>query len=222
MIPAEEAAYQLNVRVRPAVRNAYELVARRYNVSVTKVAALAPLMFAIVAEACLRDLQTKLDKYWEAYGALENADRALPSVEPLILECDRVKEIEDVIKTRDVFGTQYLNWDSDNPLCMFLKEQAEKQKTDIDVRSVGPAETDYRVGLSEAKELAGGDPERKEWVLKGEVPIHAKEFRHLRTAEERIKWMYENRIAAHQIHGETEEEAEENVSGQNVNLENLI
>ena len=50
----DEASYQLNVRVDAAVRNAFELVARRYKISVPKIAQLAPLLFVIIAEQSLK------------------------------------------------------------------------------------------------------------------------------------------------------------------------
>lgn len=65
------------------------------------------------------------------------------------------------------------------------------------IDAAGPNRTDYQLCRSEARELAGGDEEITDWILRGEIPIQ-RIPRALNTPAERIEWMRENRIQEEQ------------------------
>jgi hypothetical protein len=70
-LPGVPSVSQLNVRVNAAIRNAYELAARRYGVSTTKIAQLAPLLFVIFAE---ESLEYRREKLAELESVLDRRD----------------------------------------------------------------------------------------------------------------------------------------------------
>jgi transcriptional regulator with XRE-family HTH domain len=203
--PADEIAYQLNVRVDAPIRNAYELVARRYGASVPKIAQLAPLLFFIVAEASLKRRCEKLDEFEAALDRVKEAawDLQLPLItghQDKGIEGERAS-----IEHRDLFGerfyrhgvSQSLDEGEDNPFEAYLKALTATLD-DITVRAVDPTSTEYRVCSSEAIHLAEGDEQVAEWLLNGEVPIHRMP-RGLKTEEERIAWMRQNKISVRKV-----------------------
>jgi len=211
---ADEAAYQLNVRVDAAVRNAFELVARRYRISVPKIAQLAPLLLVIIAEGSLRHRRENLDELKAALRRLyefEDISSKLQSKFPHIPfpnidwedQDEAIKAEELSIERRDLFaqgrfdpyGSQDEN--EDNPFTAYLKGLTAGYDDDITIRSLGPTSTEYRVCRSEAIELTESD-EYTERLLDGEVPIHRMP-RDLKTVEERVKWMHDHKISVHKV-----------------------
>jgi transcriptional regulator with XRE-family HTH domain len=87
--PADEIAYQLNVRVDAPIRNAFELVARQYRVSVPKIAQLAPLLFVIVAEASLKRHGKKLDEFEATLDRVAEAASDFPHLQLQTSEQER-------------------------------------------------------------------------------------------------------------------------------------
>jgi hypothetical protein len=207
---AEEAAYQLNVRLDAAVRNAFELAARRYGVSVSKIATLAPLLFVILAEASLRDQSKKVEQYWAKRDEFDAIDSQLPQLEESIVfvsRDDEVHDIEDSIAKNDVFGrrlwrTMPDDWDRDNPFATYLRALTSGRE-DITICAVGPKSTDYQVCRSEAERLAG--EEFADWLLDGEVPIHLmlRALPKQAGIEDRIAWMREHKISVVKVEEET-------------------
>ena len=111
--PADEIAYQLNVRVDAAVRNAFELAARRYGVSVAKIAQLAPLLFVSIAEASLKHRREKLDEFKAACDRIVELGSVLPHFPGSCfygMEYDQEQSIQDEeasIDSRDLFGLRF-------------------------------------------------------------------------------------------------------------------
>lgn len=202
----EEAAYQLNVRVDGAVRNAFELVARRYGVSVSKIATLAPLLFVILAEASLKhrsknveDCRTKYEEYLEAKSQI-------PYHIPAYELGSEIEAEERSIGKNDIFGrtiwnTAPDNWDRGNPFATYLQALTAGRDNIIKINAVGPKSTDYRVCRLEAVELAGD--EFAEALLNGEVPIH-RMTREVESAalSERIEWMRQHKISVVKVEEE--------------------
>ncbi len=197
--PPEETAYQLNVRVDAPIRNAFELVARRYRVSVAKIAKLAPLLFVIVAEASLKHRRKKLDEFLEARERISEIESNFPDLaRGSSYDQEEVIDAEKAsIESRDLFGLDryYPNNENDNPFVTFLKALIQGSD-DNAIRAVGPTSTEYQVCRSVATELAGGDDEVARWLLDGEVQIH-RIPRGLKNVAERVVRMREHRISIH-------------------------
>jgi transcriptional regulator with XRE-family HTH domain len=206
-LSAEEAAYQLNVRVDAAVRNAFELVARRYRVSVTKVAQLAPLSFVMLAEASLRERRRKLSEYEEALGRLGDLGAGIARLPTLsnLYEQERAVEAErKSINHNDLFAKDVADpWnganqaDDENPFDSFLRALAARTN-EVTVNIIAPSVTDYTVCRTTAMELVDGDEELAGWLLHGEVPIH-RIPKGLKSIDERKDWMRENRIDVRKV-----------------------
>jgi len=202
----EVASYQLNVRVDAAVRNAFELAARRYGVSVTKIAALAPLLFVILAEESLRQRRNNVEECRTKYDKYLEAKSLIPYHIPVYELNDEIGEEEHSIATNDVFGrtlsdTATDNWDRDNPFATYLKELTAGRENIIDIGAVGPKSTNYRVCRLEAVVLAGD--EFAESLLNGEVPIR-RMMREVGSGAvtERIEWMRQNKISVVKVEEE--------------------
>jgi transcriptional regulator with XRE-family HTH domain len=199
------AAYQLNVRVDAAVRNAFELVARRYRISVPKIAQLAPLLFVIIAEGSLKHRRKKLDELEAALGRLyefEDIRAELRSKFPYIpfpnIDWDdqdtAIKAEKASIESRDLFGEQREDDSQGDAFADYLKAQTAGDD-DITIDALGPTSTEYRVCHSVATKLAGGDRDLAEWLLNGEVPLH----RMPKREEHPIEWMRQNKISVHKL-----------------------
>lgn len=190
---ADDTPYQLNVRVQPAVRNAYELAARRYGASVQKIAQLAPLLFAIVAEASLARRQSKVDECRAKIEELNETAGDLPYCDFLPTENDIVGWEEASILDKDIFGRTLPNsTDRTNPFAAYLDALAERYAPDdVTVTAVGPTSSDYRVCRHAAKALGNGEDALVEALLDGEIPLHLMPRR--LTDEQRLSWLREHK-----------------------------
>ena len=203
----EEASYQLNVRIDAPIRNAYELVAHRYNISATKIAQLAPLLFSIVVERSFNYRRKKLaaiEQALENYVEAKKAADHMPGLWVDTSELERSIEAERAsIETKDLFGENGYDIDRNfdlevlNPFRSYLVALVENHH-DIELADVGPTSTAYRVCRSEATDLASGDQEVAKWILAGEVPIHRMP-RGLDSDEARLEWMRANRLSPRPI-----------------------
>ena len=68
----EPRRVQIGVEIAPKAKLAYDLVKRRYGVSTTELADMAPLFFALLAEG---SLSRRLDKLEKAREAIDRLDR---------------------------------------------------------------------------------------------------------------------------------------------------
>jgi transcriptional regulator with XRE-family HTH domain len=209
------AFYQLHVRVDATVRNAFELVARRYGISLSTIVEFAPLLFDIMAGGSLKHRSTKLEAFKAALRSIEEIGTSFPHLSPPIFSGGDDQEAairaeERSIADRDVFGLKvphrrtrsttgpegwevFSIWDEDteNPFAAYLTMLTGD--SDIAIDALGPSWTNYEVCRSDATVLAGGDEEIADWILRGEIPIQRMP-RALNTAAERLEWMRENRI----------------------------
>lgn len=199
----EETAYQLNVRVDAAVRNAFELVARRYRISVPKIAQLAPLLFVVVAEASLKRRRQELDELRAARDRLEHSGLAIMTQD---LD-ERIEAERESIEDDDIFGRKR---EGDSPFEAFLRGLTADDN-EITIRTLDSISTDYRVCRSVAARLASDDAEVTSWLLNGEVPIHRMP-RGFETDEERIEWIGQNRTSVNKIPEQILEEFPEDSS----------
>ena len=126
---------QLNVRVDPSIRTAFQLVCLRYNLQLADVIRLAPLLFLIIAEKSLAHRQTNNDAIWEGLDRIENENRAAAPhifsdliVRHMYVE-DALASDQDSISQLDVFGqnvqlqnvTDYEEEEDLNPFLNYLK-----------------------------------------------------------------------------------------------------
>jgi transcriptional regulator with XRE-family HTH domain len=136
---AVEIAFPFYVRVHPAIRNSFELVARRYRVSVPTIARLAPLLFALVAEESLQHRREDLEELKAAdprLGEFESMMLGLRSKFPHIPfpdldwtdQDEAIKAEKASIERRDLFGQKRFVSDwveaDDNPFEAYLKARA--------------------------------------------------------------------------------------------------
>jgi hypothetical protein len=209
------AFYQIHVRVDAAVRNAFELVVRRYRVSLSTIVEFAPLLFDVMAGASLKYRGEKLEEFKAALRNIKEIRLSFPHLSPPIFsggddQEDAIRAEERSIADRDVFGLEVPHrpgtsttgphgglvfswWDEDteNPFAAYVGTLSGDSDTAID--ALGPNWTNYEVCRSDATELAGDDAEIANWILNGEIPIHRMP-RALKTAAERLEWMRQNRI----------------------------
>lgn len=172
-----EPAYPFPIRVHPAIRNAYELAASRYHVSVPTLARLAPLLFTIVAEGSLRDRSAEVDEARIKAEAAAVAIGKLPCHGSYVV-FDAIEEEEDSIRKKDVFGRRLADpvskdRDSDNPFVTYLEAEAARfGGGEITINAIGPTLTDYRIFQRAALALAGGEQGLADEFLSGRVLIH--------------------------------------------------
>lgn len=132
--PGVPPVSQFNVRVNAAIRNAYELAARRYGVSTTKIAQLAPLLFVIVAEESLkyrREKLAELEFVLDRRDELESELSYLPTPFSAANPYDLLSAEERSIERRDLFGKRLADicgsdWFEahDNPFEAYLRAKA--------------------------------------------------------------------------------------------------
>jgi transcriptional regulator with XRE-family HTH domain len=214
----DEAAYQLNVRVDAPIRNAFELVARRYRVSVSKIAQLAPLLFVVVAEASLKHRRKKLEELEAALGHISDTlDTDFPHLPVSLFYAtddheQGIRAEQASINRGDIFGQDRFDpygetrsYDNDvfNPFFAYLKALTAASD-EITINALGRTSTEYRVCRSEAAALAEGDTEVADWLLNGEVPVH--QMPRGKTAAESVEWMRQHKISVHKLVEERPEE----------------
>ncbi len=228
---ADEATtyYQLNVRMDAALRNAFELVARRYRVSVPKITQLAPLLFFIVAEASLKrrrknleDLRKELEEHLYGFDNISNElQEKFPHIPFPNIDWDDQDEAiegeEKSIKSRDLFGEKRIDDVSRGEAFADYLKALTADDDDITITALDPTSTEYRLCRSEAIRLAGNDEEVAEWLLRGEVPIHQIP-RGLTKVEDRIEWMRTHRISPHKLPEEVVERFPEEPDQRSIGL----
>ncbi len=187
--PADDARYQINVRVSPAVRNAYSLAAMRYHVSVSQIVESAPFLLSLVAELSLQRRRTKLEAIKEAYAGLEAHETEFPHLpnfigQSVVTSWESIAAEEKSIEQADLFGAsipggiffgsedQY-DEDTDNPFAVFLRGLASQTGDAVELTDFGPRlAPSYTICRAEAVTLAGGDDDLAAGILAGHALIH--------------------------------------------------
>jgi transcriptional regulator with XRE-family HTH domain len=203
----EGGAYQLNVRVNAAIRNAFSLVALRYKIAASRIVEVAPLLFAIAAEGSLKRRGDKLNELEAAFDGAAGLRQNFPHLPFWIAETFENSEPlaaeKRSIQDRDLFGeaipddvfTLYDNSreydeNSENPFVTHLHELAAAHD-DISISEIGPGATEYTVGEALAAELTGGDERLARGILNGWVLIHEipRELLKKDAVQERVEWL---------------------------------
>ena len=143
-----ERTRRIGALIAPKVRLAYDLVKRRYNVSVTEIINMAPLFFVLLAEGSLAWRRKKVQEASELIGALEQGQAEVGH------ELFAVAEIvggnaegleKESIRKADLFGEHLLSGcfssltideifdpSKDNPFANYLR----KLINDLDRRDI--------------------------------------------------------------------------------------
>ena len=136
---------QIGAQIAPKTRLAYDLIKRRYGVSVTEVINVAPLFFALLAEGSLAWRRKKLEEMNGAIDRLEHIDgfwrgKGLTFDVTLTPVPEAIEAEENSIAKADLFGEHllgdldYYDLDPsiDNPFASYLR----KLKAELDITGV--------------------------------------------------------------------------------------
>lgn len=126
----EYTAGEVRIAVGRRVKNALQLVAKRYDIHAQDVVNLAPLMFLIIAELSLRERKRQLDKVYkeidEANEKLNGLCTHLHGMTARIVVEEHAEEEENSLNNRDVFGRkinyQYRDEDMVGPFVQFVED----------------------------------------------------------------------------------------------------
>lgn len=127
---------QIGAQIPPKARLAYDLVKRRYGVSMTEIIGVAPLFFALLAEGSLARRREKCE---EAHGALKQQQEAWKEMGHGVTEAgaflseQAYLHEEDSIEKADIFGQHVVENANDfvgtavtleetNPFAAYLRE----------------------------------------------------------------------------------------------------
>jgi transcriptional regulator with XRE-family HTH domain len=192
---------QLNVRVSTAASNGLELAARRYGLKQSQIVELSPFLFCWAAETCLKQRHERLNEFNQL---AKEKDSKIPHLASASGHDDEKSDWElQSIDRRDLFSTWLhtrfdtpfrFDPDTENPFAMFLRDLADATDGVAKFKGwSGEGGPDYRVCAEEAAELVGGDADRANEILHGEVSLSEmpKEVRPAEKAKDRAQWVRE-------------------------------
>jgi transcriptional regulator with XRE-family HTH domain len=205
---AAVSKFQLNVRVSTVARNGLNLVARRYGVEPSRIVELAPFLFCWAAEASLRQRRDRVSEVERACENARNLEREIRHfpVPNFTYSEEKIAAEHESIDRRDLFGGWLCekadlldpafrhDLETENPFAIFLRNLvAEIGGVAKFERWSGDGSPDYRVCPEDAAELVGGDSDRADEVLRGDVALNEmpKEIRSPEKAKERAEWVRE-------------------------------
>jgi transcriptional regulator with XRE-family HTH domain len=206
--------YPLAARVDGVVRNAYTLTAARYGVTIATIVDVAPLLFVLAAERSLArrrqhmaELDAATDRVSELCGQFPHLP---PAFMPSVAWSDHLIAEEESIRARDILAEKLeheriLSKDYEqaeqNPFVTSLREEI-LDKGDAKIDHMLLNDVDYWVCLRDAKNLADGDVEIAEGILRGWVPLHEMPSALWKDAAkaDRLTWLREKRAEGKQAH----------------------
>jgi transcriptional regulator with XRE-family HTH domain len=199
--------YPMNYRVDGSVRNAFTLAALRYQVPIARIVELAPLLFVLAAEASLKRRTEKLDELealFERENALRREFRHLP---PRIIPNYLADEAFDAERTsiaqRDLLAIRFpedldfpptsVNHDvaENNPFVLSLKSETERYNGVAVMERFDRHDVTFHVCPEEALELACGDTELADYILRGCIVLYMipRELLAADAADARVTWL---------------------------------
>jgi transcriptional regulator with XRE-family HTH domain len=203
---------QLNIRVSTLARNGLNLVAERYGVERSQIVELAPFLFCWAAETSLRQRRARVievERACESAQALERAISHFP-VPNFTYSEEKIAAEYESIDRRDLFGAWFCekanfldpafdhDFETDNPFAMFLRNLVAEIGDVAKFEGwFGDGSPDYRVCREEAAQLVGGDTDRADEILRGQVALNEvpKEISSPEKAKERAEWVREKAAA---------------------------
>jgi transcriptional regulator with XRE-family HTH domain len=207
--PPDNNTYQVKAPLDAALRNAYSLVALRYNIPASRIVELAPLLFVLLAEGSLAWRRDKLAELQNVYEKIWQLRPSFPHL-PATVTLPRGSSEEGIaaeqasINAKDIFADTIPNdiyWDvphqeydesNDNPFVRYLRELASSIGAVAEIESLAPKYfTSYQVCRDEAIRLAGGDESLADGVLNGWALIHKMPPDLIRqeASAQRVEWM---------------------------------
>lgn len=170
---------QIGAQIPPKARLAYDLVKRRYGVSMTEIIGVAPLFFVLLAEGSLArrrkkhreasDTVQRLDEIWSESVLGTDGGGVQVSLNALDAE-------EESIEKTDIFGRLYVKGDyrwfltpaqDDNPFAAYLRELSKsfdkRGAVDVgDLRYGSPSRfPDYDLWSDEIDRMANSSPDAR-------------------------------------------------------------
>jgi hypothetical protein len=192
---------QLNVRLSTAASNGLELAARRYGLKQSQIVELSPFLFCWAAETCLKQRHERLNEFNQL---AKEKDSKIPYLASASGHDDEKSDLElESIDRRDLFSTWLhsrfdtpirFDPDTENPFALFLRGLADATDGVAKFKGwSGEGGPDYRVCAKEAAELVGGDADRANEILHGEVSLSEmpREIRPAERAKDRLQWVRE-------------------------------
>lgn len=187
-----------------AARNALALVALRYGIHRERIIEVAPLLFFIAAEQCLRDRQKRVEELHEAADAMANLKSRIQHLPGhWLLDDEAVSSEERSIKKRDLFATSVFD-DADrfrgefddnfdeaihNPFVVYLRNALKSigaSEDEVDALQWRPSHwPQYEICADQAKEIVGNDVQAVEAILSGTAALHEMPKA---SAKERAAW----------------------------------
>jgi len=210
-----------NVKLSSAAQNALYLVSARYGESREAILELAPLLFDLVARESLKVRRVRLTELQDQRADFAEKQSNFPHLGARLTNDWAAEEMENLeecsigkgdLRGRLVhadpdFDDSYYPSDyddeCDNPFVIHLRNRfdnltgdgGETPNIDTWPRWRSPS---YELGLSEARQTAGGDSDLAEAIVEGVIMIDAipNDLRKANRMEERQAWMQE-RLAEH-------------------------
>jgi transcriptional regulator with XRE-family HTH domain len=192
LCPAAEADRDvMKLRIESAARNALTLVALRYRIRREHIIEIAPLLFFIAAEQCLKERQRRIAEFRASADTLIDLYRGIPHL-PVKGPVDdyAVDSEEQSIKTRDLFGNKVLDnaqefmgalgADFDeaeqNPFVTFLRGSLAKVSNSPEaaesVRWMPGLWPQYEICTEEVANIVGNDAVAEHAIVCGAAALH--------------------------------------------------
>lgn len=202
---------QIGAQIPPKARLAYDLVKRRYGVSMTEIIGVAPLFFVLLAEGSLKrrrekhreasDTVHRLDEIWSE--SVHGTDGGGVQVSLNALDAE-----EESIEKADIFGRLYVEGDypwflppaqDDNPFAAYLRELSKSLNkhgaVDVgDLRYGSPSRfPDYDLWNNEIDRMANGSPDARRTLELGVARLSdiPDELMGEDSSEKRAAWLEE-------------------------------
>jgi transcriptional regulator with XRE-family HTH domain len=205
--PGVLSFHAMNYRVTSSVRNAFALVAARYQIPVARVLEIAPLLFVLAAEASLKRRSEKITEL-EALVEREKALRQdLQHLSLTAIPSDVVQGIAQAERTsielRDIFGAQiptefaahsYYRDSVDgetNPFVLSLRDAAKHCGDTAVVEMIDRDDMFFMVCQEVALKIAAWNHDLADAILDGRIILY-KMPRHLHdetAVELRVAWL---------------------------------
>ncbi len=204
-----ESKSELRVQITNATRNALSLVSQRYNIRISRLVELAPMLIVWAAEECLQRRTERLDRMSNLRTEHNDIGEAFPYLNighGSFIEDDIELAERQAILEKDLFGDSLFentDWGiannsmdsyTENPFAVFLSNLAKDYPYVMKFNGWNSLSSpDYEVCPDEAIELVGGDIEAAGIILRGSAPLHEmrKDLKHPDKSEARAVWAKE-------------------------------
>ena len=196
---------QIGAQIAPKTRLAYDLIKRRYDVSITEIINTAPLFFALLAEGSLAWRREKLKEINESFGQLYQLyAETHHDFQYSLYEADELPPLEEEsISEADLFGDRVLeNEDfTKDPFTCYLRKLVDELAipgvVDVDRGDLSMASNykfpHYDICSEELNRIANGSSDARNALVIGCVRLSdiPEELMGEDAGEERARWLEE-------------------------------